>query len=275
MPEHNCPHCPRVTELDQMRSLVRQQQSEIDRLRRIMSATPSSGTSAFIFDPAPAVSIEEVPISAAEPTSVLEDLAHLGSSDRPVLDFNDAFPSQINTEELDRLAALLQNVEAPQFAAPVTGAAPDEIMSGDYPRLIDVSGLRRATQSSTTPRSARGTNFRPLRILVVDDNEVVRKIASRILQQLNCTCDMAEDGQIALNLFTSNCYDLILMDIYMPNLDGIRTAKEIRRSDTWTPIIAMTSVASDDDRIEYRRNGMTDTLSKPFGRNALKSILER
>ncbi|KAJ3212150.1 kinase-regulated stress-responsive transcription factor skn7 [Dinochytrium kinnereticum] len=115
----------------------------------------------------------------------------------------------------------------------------------------------------------------PLRILIVDDNEIVRKISSHFLKRLDCNFDVAVDGINALDLLGSNTYDLILMDIYMPRLSGIEATRSIRQRDAVTPIISMTSDPSESDRIVFFKVGMTDTLSKPFNRDALQSIIER
>ncbi|KAI8833194.1 CheY-like superfamily, partial [Chytridium lagenaria] len=88
-----------------------------------------------------------------------------------------------------------------------------------------------------------------LRILIVDDNQLVRDISSRLLQRLNCNFDVAVDGMNALEKAFNNRYDLILMDIQMPKLDGIGATRAIRVElrDEKTPIISMTSGPTESD----------------------------
>ena len=128
--------------------------------------------------------------------------------------------------------------------------------------------------SSLTTRSSPIPSNSP-RILIVDDDNIYRSISSRLLQQFNCAVDTAEDGFSALERTKNNHYDLILMDIVMPNLDGITTTRQIRLMDQRTPIISMTTNNTDLDCMMYRESGMTDILVKPFEKNRLKSLIDR
>lgn len=105
-----------------------------------------------------------------------------------------------------------------------------------------------------------------LRILVAEDNEVNQLVISAMLTQLGHHCDIASDGQQALAKIGAGSYDLVLMDIHMPNLDGIATARRIRALGTGAagiPIIALTANAMVEDREAYIAAGMDDHVSKP------------
>ncbi|KAI7861705.1 HSF-type DNA-binding-domain-containing protein, partial [Spinellus fusiger] len=115
----------------------------------------------------------------------------------------------------------------------------------------------------------------PPRILLVDDDSVYRDISGRLLQVIGCTIDLAKDGVEAIGKMGAEKYDLILMDIVMPNLDGISATRNIRQYDALTPIISMTSNFTDSDIMQYIGSGMTDILPKPFSKRTLYSMLEK
>ena len=105
-----------------------------------------------------------------------------------------------------------------------------------------------------------------LRILVAEDNEVNQLVISAMLAQLGHSCEVACDGLEAIAKLTASTYDLVLMDIHMPNLDGIAAARRIRALDTGAariPIIALTANAMVEDREAYIEAGMDDHVAKP------------
>ncbi|EDP94923.1 response regulator [Kordia algicida OT-1] len=101
-------------------------------------------------------------------------------------------------------------------------------------------------------------------ILIVDDNKINRVITKRILQTKGYLCDVAEGGLEAIELLQEKRYDLILMDINMPNIDGIETTKRIRKTDQKTPIIALTAVEEDQIKDRIHDAGMNDFIIKPY-----------
>ncbi|KAI9261246.1 hypothetical protein EDC94DRAFT_694414 [Helicostylum pulchrum] len=115
----------------------------------------------------------------------------------------------------------------------------------------------------------------PPRVLLVDDDSIFRRLSTRLLQIAGCTIDVAVDGMEAVKKLGSGKYDLVLMDIMMPRLDGMSATRNIRQYDTWTPIISMTSNTTDQDIQQYFLSGMTDVLPKPLNQGTLGSLLER
>jgi osomolarity two-component system, response regulator SKN7 len=95
----------------------------------------------------------------------------------------------------------------------------------------------------------------PPKILLVDDDAVYRNMSSKFLQVFGCEADVAVDGMSALDKLNVGKYDLILMDVVMPNLDGITATNMIRQFDLATPIISMTSNIRSDDIIHYFESG--------------------
>lgn len=101
-------------------------------------------------------------------------------------------------------------------------------------------------------------------ILVVEDNKINQMITRKILEKNEVICEVADDGQIALEKARSKKYDLILMDIHMPGLSGIETTIEIRKFNQEIPVIALTAVTLDESLDEFYLNGFTDIIPKPF-----------
>ncbi|WP_162820077.1 response regulator [Kordia sp. SMS9] len=101
-------------------------------------------------------------------------------------------------------------------------------------------------------------------ILIVDDNKINRVVTKRILQNKGFQCDVAEDGLDAIDVLKESTFDLILMDINMPRIDGIETTKRIRETDQKTPIIALTAVEEDQIRDRIYEAGMNDFIIKPY-----------
>ncbi|MFH1498207.1 MAG: response regulator [Verrucomicrobiota bacterium] len=107
----------------------------------------------------------------------------------------------------------------------------------------------------------------PLRILLVEDNLVNQRVAAHFLEQMGYSPDLALNGVEALDAFERGSYDVVLMDMQMPELDGIETTLELRRrliGKSSPQIIALTANALDEDREKCLASGMDDYLSKPL-----------
>ncbi len=115
------------------------------------------------------------------------------------------------------------------------------------------------------------------RLLLVEDNEVNMLYTKKILMNWKCTPDTAKNGLIALEMLKENDYDLILMDVRMPIMDGFEATKFIRANfhppKSTTPIIALTANAIKGDDEKCFEAGMNDYISKPFHPNTLKNML--
>ena len=109
-------------------------------------------------------------------------------------------------------------------------------------------------------------NQYPLRILLAEDNVVNQKLALRLLEQMGYRADMASNGIEAVESLERQMYDVILMDVQMPEMDGLEATRHIRKL-TNTPqphIIAMTANAMEGDRELCLSAGMDDYISKPI-----------
>jgi len=117
----------------------------------------------------------------------------------------------------------------------------------------------------------------PLRILLAEDNAVNQKLALRLLQQLGYRADLASNGFETIDSLERQVYDLILMDVQMPEMDGLEATRLIRASEDITQpcIVAMTANAMEGDREMCIAAGMNDYISKPIRVNELIETLLR
>lgn len=115
------------------------------------------------------------------------------------------------------------------------------------------------------------------RVLVVEDNQVNQKLLARLLEKHGCRYDLVANGAEAIRAVREIPYDLILMDYYMPVMDGIEASLEIRKlHDSETlPIVAVTANASVEDRKKCMEAGMNDYVTKPIRPGRLQDILTR
>jgi CheY-like chemotaxis protein len=118
-------------------------------------------------------------------------------------------------------------------------------------------------------------NLQGMRVLVVDDNKMNLLIASKFLKKWMIEVDEAISGELALNLLKNNSYDLILMDLQMPEMDGFETSRIIRQTNTATPIIALTADAMPETHSKALAAGMHGYLTKPFVPDVLYDKIAR
>lgn len=151
----------------------------------------------------------------------------------------------------------------PAFARFIQGQTID--FSVSFP-LVNTFGI--------DPAYFRTTN---MRVLVVDDSDVNRKVADGFLQILDVRVDEAESGQEALLKVSRNTYDLILMDHMMPIMDGLEATEKIRQLPGYEkiPIIALTANSGLTYSDQYRKAGMNDTLYKPIEFNAFVACMKK
>ena len=117
-----------------------------------------------------------------------------------------------------------------------------------------------------------------MRILLAEDNPVNQRVAAAILTRAGHRVDTVANGIEAINAVKTVTYDVILMDVQMPEMDGVAATKVIRAfagEKRNIPIIAITANAMAGDREEYLEAGMNDYLPKPFKPNELLTAIDR
>jgi signal transduction histidine kinase/CheY-like chemotaxis protein/HPt (histidine-containing phosphotransfer) domain-containing protein len=119
--------------------------------------------------------------------------------------------------------------------------------------------------------------FKKLKILIVDDEEYNRLLFKTILDRWKVQYDEAGDGQNAVDLVKTNRYDMVFMDIRMPQLDGLMSTvfirKELKRSEAELPVIGISATHTAEDIQKYRNAGMNTFLSKPFTEKMLLDVM--
>ena len=136
----------------------------------------------------------------------------------------------------------------------------------------------RESKKHTDQSELDTTSTIPLRILLAEDNPVNQKVANRILAKLGYNIDIVDTGQKALTAARTGHYDVIFMDVQMPEMDGLDATRAIRRDPSIAQqpyIIAMTAAAMQMDREKCIDAGMDDFVSKPTRVESLVSALDR
>ena len=140
------------------------------------------------------------------------------------------------------------------------------------------SDVHKSSQNPTSENSmAKRKN---IHILLAEDNRVNQKVAIRTLEKLGHTVEVAENGKIAIEMLKKSNYQIVLMDVQMPEMDGYEATRLIRNSESGVinaniPIIAMTANAMKGDREKCLLAGMNDYVAKPIKRTELSNVLKR
>ncbi len=139
--------------------------------------------------------------------------------------------------------------------------------------------VRRLCETDAPERVVAVRRERPLRVLLVEDHPVNRKVVEMLLEPFAMTLTIAEDGLQALDHYESAQYDLVLMDMEMPVMDGLTSVREIRRRETETgrartPIAMMSANTGPEHRRSAREAGADGFISKPMTAGALVSDID-
>ncbi len=191
---------------------------------------------------------------------------HLGSAAPPMILFSSISPLESQFRE---------GVAKMNFAASLTKPA----KSGQLLSAL-VKTLAPEVVTETTSPDGDGTSgddaSHDLRVLLVDDNSINQKVGRKILKRLGYEPVVVSSGEEAIETCQSDAYDIVLMDIEMPDMDGIAATNHIRSllpEDRVPYIVALTANAMNSERENYLRSGMDDYLSKPIDVEALTQSL--
>jgi CheY-like chemotaxis protein len=147
-----------------------------------------------------------------------------------------------------------------------------------YNTLVRSIGADVAVEVPTGLETADAATAAPLRILLAEDNRVNQKVALSLLKRLGYGADVASNGLEALGALERQPYDVVLMDVQMPELDGLNASRQINErwpADTRPRIIAMTANAMQEDREACLAAGMDDYVAKPIRPEELAAALSR
>jgi CheY-like chemotaxis protein/HPt (histidine-containing phosphotransfer) domain-containing protein len=227
-------------------------------------------------------------------------LKGIGKGEPPDLIFLDADLPELKAGRLvSELRQRLQGVPVPvviltSIAERAAGSARPTAEHVNYlskpPRLGDLATAIQRVQGASTPTAPAPTVPRlderladrlPLRVLLVDDNLINQKVALRLLRQMGYSADVANNGREAVAAVERQPYDIVFMDVQMPEMDGIQAARHIRELEAAqgkllpVTIVAMTANAMLGDREKCLEAGMDDYLAKPVRPEAVQEMLER
>jgi signal transduction histidine kinase/ligand-binding sensor domain-containing protein/DNA-binding response OmpR family regulator len=168
--------------------------------------------------------------------------------------------------------------QGPLFAAFLTKPVKPSLLFDALANILSDRPTRSATDSKSKALD-RNLGVRcPLAILLAEDNVVNQKVAVRLLERMGYRPDVAANGLEVLEAMRRRQYDLILMDLHMPEMDGLEATRQIRSGwdqDKQPIVIAMTADAMQGDREECLNAGMDDYVSKPVQIEQLQATLER
>jgi two component system histidine kinase/response regulator hybrid protein len=165
-------------------------------------------------------------------------------------------------------------VNIPQKIGKLVDETIDKTIDYNYIRkpVEIIDNLDELEEHTNNLETLTESNSTKKRILIVDDNKLNIKVATRLLSDLPYEIDECYNGKECLEKLKSNSYDLILMDIMMPEMDGEETIKELRNSsDFKTPVIALTADAVAGANEKYMSEGFIDYLAKPFKKEDLEN----
>ena len=146
------------------------------------------------------------------------------------------------------------------------------------PALIDIDSQSKLDVEKVTSRKTFGGEKLPElsgRVLVVEDNKVNQKLMEVLLKKVGLQCDIAADGLQAVEAARSKSYDLILMDIQMPHINGYNATRIIRENGSNTPVVALTAHAMKNDKEKALSAGCNDYLAKPVEPRKLYETLAK
>lgn len=149
-------------------------------------------------------------------------------------------------------------------------------LEGKEPNKKELDHYKVEMEHSIKPERLHFDSKNPPYILIVDDNTINRQVASLILTKSGIKTDLAFSGAAAIEKVKHNTYDLILMDIQMPVMDGVAATREIKMlAKQIPPIIAMTAYSMKEDRQRFLDAGMDDYLAKPIISSVLLEVIQK
>jgi CheY-like chemotaxis protein len=208
--------------------------------------------------------------------TIYQDLADLDETTELII-----MPEQTWSRDASNVRDLLEKIPSVMLQLYTTSAEDDHVLSSmngqilHYPyfptQLLSAINKGLGVLTSTQPviesvrLSPELEEIKNLRILIVEDNEINQYVLLAMLESIGCTATIASDGLQAVNEFETRQYDVVLMDIEMPIMDGMQATRAIRKHPQITQphIIALTAHVMPDSRSKFIASGMNDYVSKP------------
>ena len=252
---------------------------------------------------APALEIPE-PLVAEAPAASFDTVAVEAPSSENRQGDADAFEAPVSAPALEAPAAA--PVEPPQAEVPVAAEEPpatepsereferralpvedtSAVLGNNWRDAVIAKAVGAGEDEMETQDAAAAPDPAPapkgdsgeIRILLAEDNAINALLTRTLLEAEGCVVDTVEDGALAVDAMRAKRYDLIFMDMRMPNMDGLDATRKIRSMDHASkglPIIALTANAFDDDRNACFDAGMNDFMTKPVSAEELSEMVAR
>jgi CheY-like chemotaxis protein len=156
-------------------------------------------------------------------------------------------------------------------------ALADAVLSGEAPVAPEGAGTAAMARGAGRRPAEAGSGRTGLRILLAEDNAVNQKLALRLLERMGHRAEVVEDGRAAVAAVEAGTFDLVLMDVQMPEMDGLEATRQIRARwpDRALRIVGLTANAMAGDREACLAAGMDDYVSKPIRPEELEAAIAR
>ena len=235
--------------------------ASIDAARRELESLAGTGTSLELL-------ILDTTLPGEDSSGFLGQLQSDPAPTKPMII---AISSIISTDERKQIMKLGAHA---YLGKPVLQTSLRHAIDGDLEKLARIEGKQAVWlegDSKPPPDSVH--------VLVAEDGEINQKVAVGLLTKWGYSADVAPDGRAAFEAVSNGDYDVVLMDVHMPDVDGLEATSLIREqestSDRHTPIIAMTASAMEGDRERFIAAGMDDYIAKPFEPSTLRKLIEQ
>ncbi|MEI6887906.1 MAG: ATP-binding protein [Bacteroidota bacterium] len=227
-------------------------------------------------------------------TDGLKEISHRHKIKRPldlvIVDFDAAklaqgsFSTSSGWNEVHKIMVYLPGMHVPETLAEMKFSyflkrpfLPTDLLQAMFNSITQKAP---GTGVRTAEQSVKKHELRKLRILLAEDNLISQKVAKVTLSKLGHQIDIAENGLVVVEMYKKNSYDLILMDIFMPELDGLEATREIRKIEQKRigrkaiHICSITANADKDDEEKCFQAGVDSYITKPFKLEELMDILD-
>ncbi len=145
-----------------------------------------------------------------------------------------------------------------------------------FPAMITDPSIRTVDKNGTSSSNTNGNHQKSLNILFAEDKAINQKVISLILSSMGHTITMASNGEQLLSLYKSGKFDLILMDINMPVMDGITATRRLKEKyRSLPPIVGLSANAFEGDRDRYMALGLDEYLTKPFAKEEFMELVTK
>jgi signal transduction histidine kinase/CheY-like chemotaxis protein len=118
-------------------------------------------------------------------------------------------------------------------------------------------------------------SFADKKILVVEDNKINQMITKKMLENKDILCEIIDNGEAAVEILKNKKFDLILMDVHLPGINGTIATQQLRKFDTITPVIALTAISLNENREMLLSYGMNDVITKPFAPEDFYTVIAK